>query len=119
MMDVIIYHNPRCGTSRNLLGLIRSAGIEPRIVEYLKDFPSRAQLRELAQRAGVPLRALIRDKEPVFRDLGLDRTDITEDQLLDALEASPILLNRPIVATPKGVRLCRPAERVLELLPLQ
>jgi arsenate reductase len=119
MMDVIIYHNPRCGTSRNTLALIRNTGIEPRIVEYLKDFPSRAQLRELAQRAGVPLRAFIRDKEPVFRELDLDKQDISEDQLIDALEANPILLNRPIVATPKGVRLCRPAERVLELLPLQ
>jgi arsenate reductase len=119
MMDVIIYHNPRCGTSRNTLGLIRNAGIEPHIIEYLKTFPSRALLRDLAARAGVPLRAFIRDKEPVFRELGLNKQDISEDQLLDALEANPILLNRPIVVTPKGVRLCRPSELVIDLLPPQ
>jgi arsenate reductase (glutaredoxin) len=119
MMDVIIYHNPRCGTSRNTLGLIRNAGIEPHIIEYLKTFPSRALLRDLAARAGVPLPAFIRDKEPVFRELGLNKQDISEDQLLDALEANPILLNRPIVVTPKGVRLCRPSELVIDLLPPQ
>jgi arsenate reductase (glutaredoxin) len=117
--DVIIYHNPRCGTSRNTLALIRNAGIEPQIVEYLKNFPSRALLRELARRAGVPLRALVRDKEPVFQELDLNKRDVSEKELLDALEANPILLNRPIVVTPKGVRLCRPAERVLDLLPPQ
>jgi arsenate reductase (glutaredoxin) len=119
MTDVIIYHNPRCGTSRNTLGLIRNAGIEPHIIEYLKTFPSRALLCDLAARAGVPLRAFIRDKEPVFRELGLNKQDISEDQLLDALQTNPILLNRPIVVTPKGVRLCRPSELVIDLLPPQ
>ena len=118
-MDVIIYHNPRCGTSRNTLGLIRNAGIEPHIIEYLKTFPSRALLRQLAQRAGVPLRAFLRDREPAFRELGLNKQDVTDGQLLDALEANPILLNRPLVVTPKGVRLCRPAELVIDLLPPQ
>lgn len=118
-MDVIIYHNPRCGTSRNTLGLIRNAGIEPHIIEYLKTFPSRALLRQLAQRAGVPLRAFLRDKEPIFRELGLNKQDVTDDQLLGALEANPILLNRPLVVTPKGVRLCRPSELVIDLLPPQ
>jgi arsenate reductase (glutaredoxin) len=118
-MDVIIYHNPGCGTSRNTLGLIRNAGIEPHVVEYLKCFPSRALLRQLAVRAGVPLRALLRDKEAVFQQLGLNEKGVTEDELLDALEANPILLNRPIVVTPKGVRLCRPSELVIDLLPPQ
>jgi arsenate reductase len=118
-MDVIIYHNPRCGTSRNTLGLIRNAGIEPHIVEYLKTPPARALIRELATRAGVPLRALLRDKEPVFRELGLNGDNLAEDALLDAFEAHPILLDRPIVATPKGVRLCRPSELVIDLLPPQ
>lgn len=118
-MDVIIYHNPRCGTSRNTLGLIRNAGIEPHIIEYLKTFPSRALLRQLTARAGVPLRALLRDKEPAFRELGLNKQDVSEDELFDALEANPILLNRPIVVTPKGVRLCRPSELVIDLLPPQ
>ena len=117
--DVIIYHNPRCGTSRNTLGLIRNAGVEPHIIEYLKTFPTRALLRQLAKRADVPLRALVRDKEPVFMELGLNDKDVTEDELLDALEAHPILLNRPIVVTPKGVRLCRPSELVIDLLPPQ
>jgi arsenate reductase (glutaredoxin) len=115
-MDVIIYHNPRCGTSRNTLGLIRNAGVEPHIVEYLKTPPARALIRQLATRAGVPLRALLRDKEPVFRDLGLNGDNLAEDALLDAFEAHPILLNRPIVVTPKGVRLCRPSELVIDLL---
>jgi arsenate reductase len=116
-MDVIIYHNPRCGTSRNTLGLIRNAGIEPHIVEYLKTPPGQALIRQLATRAGVPLRALLRDEEPVFRELGLNDSNIAEDTLLDALKAHPILLNRPIVVTPKGVRLCRPSELVIDLLP--
>jgi arsenate reductase (glutaredoxin) len=117
--DVIIYHNPRCGTSRNTLGLIRNAGVEPHIIEYLTTFPTRALLRQLAKRADVPLRALVRDKEPVFMKLGLNDKDVTEDELLEALEAHPILLNRPIVVTPKGVRLCRPSELVIDLLPPQ
>ncbi|MGH7836494.1 MAG: arsenate reductase (glutaredoxin) [Candidatus Binataceae bacterium] len=118
-MDVIIYHNPRCGTSRNTLGLIRNAGVEPHIVEYLKTLPTRVMLRQLAARAGVPLRALLRDKEPVFRELGLNGNTVAEDALLDAFEAHPILLNRPIVVTPIGVRLCRPSELVIDLLPPQ
>jgi arsenate reductase (glutaredoxin) len=118
-MDIIIYHNPRCGTSRNTLGLIRNAGIEPHVIEYLKTPPARALILQLAARAGVPLRALLRDKEPVFRELGLDGNNLAEDALLDAIEAHPVLLNRPIVVTPKGVRLCRPSELVIDLLPPQ
>jgi arsenate reductase len=118
-MDVIIYHNPRCGTSRNALGLIRNAGVEPHVIEYLKTLPTRVLLRKLAARAGVPLRALLRDKEPVFRELGLNDKNLSEEALLDAIEAHPILLNRPIVVTPKGVRLCRPSELVIDLLPPQ
>src|SRR5580704_8196250 len=95
-MDVIIYHNPRCGTSRNTLGLIRNAGVEPHVIEYLKTPPSRVLIRQLVTRAGVPLRALLRDKEPVFRELGLNDSSLAEDALLDAIEAHPILLNRPI-----------------------
>ena len=118
-MDVVIYHNPACGTSRNTLGLIRNAGIEPRIVEYLKTPPSRAEIAELARRAGVPLRSLLREKGTPYHELGLDDPNLSEEALLDAIEAHPILLNRPIVATPKGVRLCRPSETVLDLLPPQ
>jgi arsenate reductase (glutaredoxin) len=118
-MDVIIYHNPRCGTSRNTLGLIRNAGVEPHIIEYLKTFPTRALVRQLAVRANVPLHALVRAKEPVFQELGFSERDVTEDELLDALEANPILLDRPIVVTPRGVRLCRPSELVIDLLPPQ
>lgn len=118
-MDVILYHNPRCGTSRTTLGLIRNAGIEPHIVEYLKTPPTQVLIRELAARAGVPLRALLRDKEPIFKELGLNDPDVSDDTLLDAIEAHPILLNRPIVVTPKGVKLCRPSELVIELLPPQ
>ena len=118
-MDVILYHNPRCGTSRNTLGLIRNSGIEPHIIEYLKTPPTRVMLRQLAARTGMPLRALLRDKEPIFRELGLKDATLSDDALLDAIEAHPILLNRPIVVTPKGVKLCRPSELVIELLPPQ
>ena len=118
-MDVIIYHNPRCGTSRNTLGLIRNAGVEPHIVEYLKTPPTRVLLRQLAARMGVPLRGLLRDKEPIFRELGLAGPNLSEEALLDALEAHPILLDRPIVVTPKGAALCRPSELVIGLLPPQ
>jgi arsenate reductase (glutaredoxin) len=117
--DVIIYLNPRCGTSRNTLGLIRNSGVEPHIIEYLKTFPTRTLLRQLAVRANMSLRTLIRDKEPIFQELGLNEEGVTEEELLDALEAHPVLLNRPIVVTPKGVRLCRPAELVIDLLPPQ
>jgi arsenate reductase len=119
MMDVIIYHNPRCGTSRNTLGLIRNSGVEPHIVEYLKCFPTRVLLRQLAARMGLPLRDLLRDKESIFRELGLSDESLSDDALLDALEAHPILLNRPIVVTPKGTALCRPSELVIDLLPPQ
>ena len=118
MDDVIIYHNPDCGTSRNTLGLIRNAGIEPHVIEYLKCPPSRAMLQALIARMGIAVRDLIRVKGTPYHDLGLDDPSLTEDQLLDAMMAHPILINRPIVVTPRGVKLCRPSETVLELLPL-
>ncbi|CAL1690751.1 Arsenate reductase [Brevundimonas subvibrioides] len=118
-MDVVIYHNPGCGTSRNTLALIRHVGIEPYVVEYLKTPPSRALIADLASRAGVPLRALLREKEAAFADLGLGDPGLGEDRLLDAVEAHPVLLNRPIVVSPLGVRLCRPSETVLDLLPAE
>jgi len=116
-MDILIYHNPACGTSRNTLALIRAAGIEPRIIDYLKTPPDRETIRSLAQATGEPLRALIREKDTPFARLGLADPDLTDDQLLDAIAAHPILLNRPIVVTPRGTRLCRPSEAVLALLP--
>ncbi len=118
-MDVVIYHNPDCGTSRNTLALIRNAGIEPHVVEYLKTPPNRILVRQLAERAGITVRDLLREKGTPFAELGLDDATLTNDQLLDAIEAHPILLNRPLVVTPKGVRLCRPSETVLNLLPAQ
>ena len=118
-MDVIIYHNPACGTSRNTLGLIRNAGIEPHVVEYLKTPPSRELLRQLVQRMGIPVRALLREKGTPYAELGLADPTLGDDDLLDAMVAHPILINRPIVVTPKGVRLCRPSEAVLDLLPAQ
>jgi arsenate reductase len=117
-VDVIIYHNPACGTSRNTLGLIRNAGIEPHVIEYLKTPPSRALLKSLVERMGVPVRDVVRAKGTPYKELGLDRADVTDDQLLEAMTAHPILINRPIVITPLGVRLCRPSETVLELLPV-
>lgn len=116
-MDVVIYHNPACGTSRNTLALIRHVGIEPRVIEYLKTPPGRAEVRDLATRAGVPLRALLREKGTPFAELGLDDPSLDDDRLLDAIEAHPVLLNRPIVVTSRGARLCRPSEAVLDLLP--
>ena len=118
-MDVIIYHNPDCGTSRNTLGLIRNAGVEPHVIEYLKTPPSRTMLEQLIARMGIPVRALLREKGTPYADLGLGDAALTDDQLLDAMMASPILINRPIVVTPEGVRLCRPSEEVLDLLPPQ
>jgi arsenate reductase len=118
-MDVIIYHNPDCGTSRNTLAMIRNAGIEPHVVEYLKTPPSRALLKQLVARMGISVRDLLREKGTTFAELGLGDPKLTEDQLLDAMMAHPILVNRPIVVTPKGVRLCRPSEAVMELLPPQ
>jgi arsenate reductase (glutaredoxin) len=116
-MDVVIYHNPGCGTSRNTLALIRHIGIEPHVIEYLKTPPSRALVARMAASTGEPLRALLREKGTPFAELGLDDPALTDDQLLDAIEAHPILLNRPIVVTPRGVKLCRPSEAVLDLLP--
>jgi arsenate reductase len=118
-MDVIVYHNPACGTSRNTLGLIRNAGVEPHVVEYLKTPPSRALLKGLIARMGVPVRAVLREKGTPFAELGLGDPAVSDDELLDAMMAHPVLINRPIVVTPKGVRLCRPSEAVLDLLPPQ
>jgi arsenate reductase len=116
-MDVIIYHNPDCGTSRNTLGLIRNAGIEPHVIEYLKTPPSRELLKSLIARIGEPVRSLLREKGTPYAELGLGAADLTDDQLLDAMMAHPILINRPIVVSPLGVRLCRPSEAVLDILP--
>jgi arsenate reductase len=118
-LDVVIYHNPACGTSRNTLAMIRNAGIEPHIVEYLKTPPTRALLRQLVARAGISVRDVLREKGTPYAELGLDDPALTDDQLLDAIEAHPVLLNRPIVVSSKGVRLCRPSEVVLDLLPVQ
>jgi len=118
-MDVIIYHNPQCGTSRNTLGLIRNAGIEPHIVEYLKSPPTRLLLRQLIARMGVSVRDAMRKKGTPFQELGLDDPTISDENLLDAMMEHPILIERPIVVTPLGVRLCRPSETVLDLLPPQ
>lgn len=118
-MDVIIYHNPDCGTSRNTLGLIRNAGVEPHIIEYLKTPPSRALLVQLIERAGLSARSILREKGTPYADLGLGDPELTDDALLDAMMAHPILINRPLVVSPKGVKLCRPSEAVLDLLPPQ
>lgn len=118
-MDVVIYHNPACGTSRVALGLIRNAGVEPHVIEYLKTPPCRAMVIELVARMGISLRDLLREKGTPFAELGLGDPQLTDAQLLDAIEAHPILMNRPIVVSPKGVRLCRPSERVIGLLPPQ
>ena len=118
-MDVVIYHNPDCGTSRNTLGLIRNAGVEPHVVEYLKTPPARTLLVQLIARMGITPRALLREKGTPYGELGLGDPSLTDDQLLDAMMAHPILINRPIVVSPNGVSLCRPSEAVLELLPAQ
>ncbi|MFC5510425.1 arsenate reductase (glutaredoxin) [Massilia jejuensis] len=117
-MDVTIYHNPDCGTSRNTLGLIRNAGIEPTIIEYLKNPPDRATLVDLISRAGLSVREAVREKGTPFAELGLDNPGTTDEQLIDAMLAHPILINRPFVVTPSGVRLCRPSEAVLDILPV-
>ena len=118
-IDVIIYHNPACGTSRNTLALIRNAGIEPHVIEYLKCPPSRALLEQLIARAGLTPRELLREKGTPFAELKLDDPALSDAQLIDAMMAHPILINRPLVVTPNGVRLCRPSEAVLDLLPAQ
>ncbi|HPA89797.1 MAG TPA: arsenate reductase (glutaredoxin) [Quisquiliibacterium sp.] len=114
---VTIFHNPACGTSRNVLGLIRNAGIEPVVIEYLKTPPTRAQLAAIVAATGGSVRALLREKGTPFHELGLGDPGRTDEELLDAMCAHPILINRPIVVSPLGTRLCRPSETVLELLP--
>lgn len=118
MTDVTIYHNPDCGTSRNTLALIRNAGVEPTVIEYLKNPPSRAELVELISKAGLTVRDAIRIKGTPYHELGLADPALTDDALLDAMVAHPILINRPFVVTPWGVRLSRPSELVLDILPL-
>jgi len=118
-MDVVIYHNPQCGTSRNTLGLIRNAGIEPHVIEYLKTPPTRLLLRQLIDRMGVRVRDVVREKGTPFHELGLGDPSMSDDRLLDAMMAHPVLINRPIVVSPLGVRLCRPSETVLDILPPQ
>jgi len=116
-MSVTIYHNPDCGTSRNTLAMIRNAGIEPVIVEYLKTPPTRDVLKELIARSGLTVRAALREKGTPYAHLGLGDASLTDDQLLDAMQEHPILINRPFVVTSLGVRLCRPSELVLDILP--
>ena len=116
-MDATIWHNPSCGTSRNTLALIRHAGIEPTVVEYLRDPPSRDQLAAMIAAAGIGVRDALRRKGTPYDDLGLDDPTLTDDQLLDAMLAHPVLINRPFVVTGRGTRLCRPSEVVLEILP--
>jgi arsenate reductase len=116
--DVIVYHNPDCGTSRNTLGLIRNAAIEPHVIEYLTTPPTRALLAQLIARMGISTRALLREKGTPYHELGLGDPTLTDEALLDAMMAHPILINRPIVVTSMGVKLCRPSEAVLDILPL-
>ena len=115
--DIIIYHNPECGTSRNALAMIRNAGIEPHVVEYLKTPPSRALLEQLIARAGVTPRELLREKGTPFAELGLGDESLEDSALIDAMMAHPVLINRPLVVSPLGVKLCRPSEAVLDILP--
>ncbi len=117
MSKVTMYHNPNCGTSRNTLAMIRNAGIEPEVIEYLKTPPSRETLTAIAHATGAPLRELIRSKEPQNLELGLDDPNKSDEQLLDAMLTHPVLINRPVVVTPLGTRLCRPSERVVDILP--
>lgn len=117
MADIRIYHNPQCGTSRNTLALIRNSGAEPEVIEYLHTPPSRATLQQLITAMAVPVRDVIRAKEKIYTELQLDNPALTDDQLIDAMLAHPILINRPIVVTPLGTRLCRPSEAVLDILP--
>ncbi|WP_454618428.1 arsenate reductase (glutaredoxin) [Bradyrhizobium cenepequi] len=116
-MTVTIYHNPSCGTSRNTLAMIRQSGVEPVVIEYLKTPPSRERLVELIKAMNVPVRALLREKGTPFHELRLDDPKWSDDELIDQMLAHPMLINRPIVVTPKGVKLCRPSEAVLQLLP--
>jgi len=116
-MDAKIYHNPACGTSRNVLALIRAAGIEPDVIDYLSNPPSRQQLEKLISDAGLTVRQSVREKGTPYAELGLDNPDVTDSQLLDAMLQHPILINRPFVVTPLGTRLARPSELVLDILP--
>lgn len=118
MSKIKIFHNPACGTSRNVLALIRHAGIEPEVIEYLKTPPSKEELRALAAATGQPLRALLREKGTPYAELGLGDPKWSDEQLLDFIGRHPILMNRPLVVTPLGVKLCRPSEAVLEILPV-
>jgi arsenate reductase len=119
MTEVTIYHNPACGTSRKVLGLLREGGVEPRVVEYLRTPPARAELAGLIRRMGVPVRGVLRRRGTPYDALGLDDPSLSDAQLLDAMAAHPILIERPIVVTLHGVRLCRPPERVFEILPVR
>ena len=116
LMDVIIYHNPECGTSRNALAMIRNAGIEPHVIEYLKTPPARALLEQLITRAAISPRDLLRAKGTPYAELGLEDPSLSDEQLMDAMMKHPVLINRPLVVSPRGVQLCRPAEKVLDLL---
>ena len=118
MPDITIYHNPKCGTSRNVLALIRNTGTEPDIIEYLVTPPSREKLQELIANMAIPVRELLRRKGTPYDELQLDNPALTDEALIDAMLAHPILINRPIVVTPLGTRLCRPSEAVLDILPL-
>ena len=115
-MSVTIYHNPACGTSRNTLAMIRQSGVEPDVIEYLRTPPSREKLVELVKAMGISVRELLREKGTHYKELGLDDTKWSDDELVDQMLAHPILINRPIVVTPKGTRLCRPSEAVIDLL---
>lgn len=117
MSDFIIYHNPKCGTSRNALQALREGGVEPTVIEYLKNPPDRATLVSLIEATGLSARALVRSKEALFTELDLGRDAVTEGQLIDAMLAHPVLINRPIVVTPKGTRLVRPLEKLAEIFP--
>ena len=117
MSDITIFHNPACGTSRNVLALIRNSGVEPEVVEYLKTPPGKERLRALVAAMGIGVRDLLRQKGTPYDDLGLADAKWTDEQLLDFMVAHPILMNRPVVVTPLGTRLCRPSEAVLDILP--
>ncbi|WP_336973014.1 arsenate reductase (glutaredoxin) [Sphingobium aromaticiconvertens] len=119
MTDIVIYHNPQCGTSRNTMAMIRNAGIEPHVVEYLKTPPSRALLVQLIERASITPRTLLREKGTPYAELGLGDASLTDEALIDAMVEHPILINRPLVVSPLGVKLCRPSEEVLDLLPAE
>ena len=117
MTDITIYHNPACGTSRNVLGMIRNSGVEPTVIAYLDTPPDPEKLRSLLAAMDIPVRELLRSKESIYAELALDDPTLTDEQLIDAIVAHPILMNRPVVVTPLGTKLCRPSETLLDLLP--